>query len=285
MSRVDEHKTVIYLHVPKAAGTTLNNVIQRQYPRGTVFILNGQRPHVGWAEFQRLPEGERARFRVVLGHMTFGLHEHLPQPCTYVTILRDPVERLISMYYYVLQKPLHYLYTTVTTRRMSLADFVRSGLSPEIDNCQTRLLAGAPVFGVGPGFAECSGEMLEQAKANLQQFAVVGLCEQFDESLLLLKHTLGWKFPLYQRENVTRGRPVRESISEEELELIAAHNQWDIELYMHAKNLFEQLIARQGSAFYRELAAFRWLNARLASPYLTMQQAVGRLRGAILARC
>ena len=37
-------------------------------------------------------------------------------------------------------------------------------------------------------------------------------------------------------------------------------NEFDLELYEHARRLFEDAVARQGPSFQREVAAFRMLN-------------------------
>jgi hypothetical protein len=42
--------------------------------------------------------------------MIFGLHEILPQAATYITILRDPVDRVMSAFYFVRTYKLHPLY-------------------------------------------------------------------------------------------------------------------------------------------------------------------------------
>src|SRR5262245_16845682 len=94
--------TLIFLHIPKPAGTTVHHVLERQFAADEVYSLAGD----SWAsyrrDFQRLTLPERKKIRVIKGHMEFGLHELLPQPATYVTVLRHPVDRIMSYYYYVL---------------------------------------------------------------------------------------------------------------------------------------------------------------------------------------
>ena len=43
--------------------------------------------------FAQIPPARLRKTRMFKGHMLFGLHEILPQPSTYITVLRDPVDR------------------------------------------------------------------------------------------------------------------------------------------------------------------------------------------------
>ena len=91
-------------------------------------------------------------------------------------------------------------------------------------------------------------------------FAVVGIAEEFDRSLILIKRILGWRNPFYTKQNVSRGRALKEDLAPETLRVIEAYNALDIELYRYAKQLFEENIRSQGPSFEKELQAFRMLN-------------------------
>ena len=118
---------------------------------------------------------------------------------------------------------------------MSLKEFAETW----VDNDQTRLLAGK--YGA-PNSETCSyDELLSIAKENLAKyFAVVGITEEFDRSLILMKRILGWRNPFYMRRNVTRARPRKREISQETLRAIEANNKLDLELYRYAKKLFSR---------------------------------------------
>ena len=262
-------KTLIFLHIPKAAGSTLRELIIKQYRHEDVLSLSA--PDEGTEEvIRQIPAERRRKLKVIQGHMAFGVHRLLDQQVTYITMLRDPIDRYISLYYYVLRSPDHDHYDAVISQNMSLADYVQSGLLE--DNALTRRLAGLIQIskrrpGVVPQF-ECTRETLEMAKANLlKYFLVVGLKERFDESLILMRRELGWRIPFYEKRNVARERPREENISQRELDLIRRHTLLDAELHQFSGQILEEQISQSDHWFDKELAVFRLLNRcyRIAS--------------------
>ena len=73
------------------------------YKHSQVAYLYPHPPGFLVSDLGLLPLEQRARFRLVMGHFQYGIHEFLPQEYTYVTIVRDPVERVISHYNYLRQ--------------------------------------------------------------------------------------------------------------------------------------------------------------------------------------
>lgn len=179
--------------------------------------------------------------------MPFGVHTLLPMPCTYVTLLREPIDRLISHYYYAKAHPKHYLHRLLLEKRVPLEEY--PALSPEARNGQTRLLCGDSscdgIFGnkaVGP-------DHLERAKANLDAwFAAVGTSERFDEFLVLASSRLGWRSLCYMPANVSRKRPSREEISPAIRARLEQANELDLELYAFVQHRFQEAAATMGDS-------------------------------------
>ena len=266
--RSDAQPSVIFLHIGKTAGTTLRQILRKQYsPAETLLIrsrpLRAERPEdrptrestIGY--FASLPEIERGRASLILGHTIFGIHRYVPRPATYFTLLRDPVALTISQYNYVARNPKHPLHGAASYR--SLEAYVTSGVTLEADNSQTRAIAGDTTT----PFGGCTDAMLELAKANIEEhFSVVGAVERFDESLLLLQRAFGWSRPYYVRANVT-GK--KEPVAAEVRELIRSQNRIDLALYAWAAERFERtVLGRPG--FEDDLERFRRSN-KLWAPW------------------
>lgn len=215
------------------------------------------------------------------GHMTFGLHEVLPQPATYITVLRDPVDRVISAFYFMRSYKLHPLYWKFRRENWSLEDFVRRSLR---DNVQSKIVAGADYESV------CTRETVEKAKHNLRHnFSVVGLSERLEESLALMKLRFGWKLSSYSSFNITRSRPKKRDLPEATLSLIREKNAFDMDLYESGREIFEAAVKNNADEVKRiagELEAARTrsqgsLGAMLFNARSAARKAINRVYSAV----
>jgi hypothetical protein len=271
---------VIFLHIPKTAGSTLHAIIERQYPADVIYNTDGVRNREAAERFRGIPEADRAKIRMLKGHMGFfGWHEYLPGPAVYITFLRDPVERVISHYYYVLHSPTHPAHRRTVAARLSLKEYLRTEMTKEVDNQQTRILSARPA-----DFGGCCRLHLEAAQDHIaRHFALVGLTERFDESLVLLRRLFGWGTIYYGRRRVTPGRPRKEDVDPDTIALIRAYNALDLELYRIAEGLFESALREAGPSFAREVSSFRRWNAPVSAVSSSLFGGAERLKQATSA--
>jgi len=245
-------EAVIFLHVPKAAGSTLNRLIECEYPLFEMYSIDPVFDRWSWAHLQCLSKRRLGKIRVFKGHMLFGLHAILPQPATYITVLREPVDRVLSSFFFMRSYKLHPLYWRFKRENWTLEDFVRR--SPR-DNVQCKILAGVEYA------KPFTAEIYEIAKENLRRyFSVVGLAERFEESLALMKLRFGWKLQRYSSFNVSRTRPRKGDVPRSTLDLIEEKNSFDISLYEYAAKLFQTAVnthVAEVSQITRELESAR----------------------------
>jgi len=252
MANFNKDDVIIFLHLPKCGGTTLNRLIEWEYSPLEIFSLDPSFFRWSYARLSRTPIERFKRIRVFKGHMPFGLHERLPRPATYITVLREPIDRAISSYYYARSYKLDPHHRMAS--KQSLEEYVRA--TPR-DNVQTKLVAG---HANGYDFlsGECTAEMLETAKRNLAEgFSLIGLTERFDESLVLAKILFGWQIRQYANFNVTSARPRKEAVPSAIQDLIAERFRFDIQLYAFAEQLFDEALKRYAGQVSAELAAIR----------------------------
>ena len=275
----DQHPPVlVFVHIPKTAGTALNTVLRLNEPgQRTRSLPNVFKGGGGLAKgpMERLRTGKGRRHvrfskpgevRILRGHVPLGIREYLPsyfpadRDLRYFTFLREPVDRLLSHYFKIREKREGSLEAgkfgvAPLPPEPTLDDMFASGYAH--DNLHTRMLSGLP-----EPFGEVTDEMLEQAKENLSEGLVFfGLTERFDESLVLAKRRLGFHSilanPSGRVRRVNPARPRGDQVPAELIEEAKRCNQYDIELYRHAEELFDRAPELGELEFQVEVAALR----------------------------
>jgi len=109
-----DREALIFLHIPKTADYRAaiqsfcnfhDGSISDQGDSGTTQTTSG------WAP-SPVAGGARTLF--------YGIPECLPQGATYITMLREPVARVLSAYYFILRRPLHPLHRKLKRERLGI---------------------------------------------------------------------------------------------------------------------------------------------------------------------
>jgi hypothetical protein len=251
--------------------------MERRFPARAVYSIDGYDVAKSLAALKALPTARLESLELIKGHHAFGLHLNLPRPAKYITVLRDPVDRVASVYRLVSKVPGNRQHDTVKTENLSLHEFAARGLDFETDNGQCRLVTGRTDIPIG----ECQEDLLDEAKANLRRwFRFVGITERYDESLVLLRRELGWPFRFYRRWNTLRTAQDHE-VSAPTRRLIEDLNQYDRALYDFARaEIFEPLLANTPH-LQLEVAALRAGNAALAAAVDTFHRLPPKVRSGL----
>ena len=96
--------------------------LRYKYPSRTLFLDSLYEP---LERIEEIPLERRRAARAVTGHLHYGVHRHMPQECDYITMLREPVARVVSMYRFILGNPRNWLHDEVAGSGMGLEEFVR----------------------------------------------------------------------------------------------------------------------------------------------------------------
>jgi hypothetical protein len=253
-----------FVHIPRTGGGTLSSAISKNYA-----------PQRGAGNFQKGPDETRKRLENIAGkpgqwkaigdHVPYGVYvRYLPGDTRYITVLRDPVDRVLSHYHFHARagegdrpgagaRKLRAIWEMfLNNERLEReggdredpivldpdAEYtLEEGLRRKIaiyDNFMTRFLWGGESL-----YGELPPAALERAKENLASFWFVGLSERLDDSIILLGRRLGVGLMPYWLRHVSQQRPSLDETAEELRALIAEHNALDVELYRFARRLFE----------------------------------------------
>jgi hypothetical protein len=254
---------VLLVHLPKTAGTTLAQLLRYHYRDGA-FMGAGNvlsRPEEARPRLEAI--ARKPAVRASSGHVSFGLAEQVIPGALFVTILREPVARTLSQYWFLTEAArgggLIPPGLGEDARGLGLEEMFDRGYL--LDDLQTRMLCGL----VSP-YDDIPADGLDRAKANLRdRFAFVGTTERFDELLAVLNLALGWATTAHEPARENPHRPAE--VADELCTFAAERNPRDLELHAFAGEL---LAGRIDAAVEEEAAVIaeataRWNEARAGS--------------------
>lgn len=231
---------VLFLHIPKTAGTSLRAIVNDEYEGSLQLTLYEPSPY-GPETLERL-KSQAPAAKAFIGHVFFGTDEVLGFHARYVTFLRHPVSRVVS---YFLHNKRHEdsPYFEHIRRGMTLRNMVEDEVIPEVNNNMTRMIAGlhdnSPLH---------SREILDRAIENMEtRFMFVGLSESLDDGLRLLARQLGWRQGAEVPQLNQAPNDLREAIDETTWASIEGLNELDLELYEYGQQRFRRDLAAASS--------------------------------------
>lgn len=219
---VTTHQTLIFIHIPKTAGSSLRKIIRKNYRPRELFLVYSRHPDFeSRSELQNFTTEDFKKYKIIMGHFFFDKQLFPFQDRRFVTLLRDPVQRAISYYHHKMNSD------EWRGREISLAEYLETSDDARIQfqNHQTRLLAGAAGETV-------TARHLEQAKRNIENhFLYVGLTERFSDTIEYLHSQLGWRSKKPVSSNVAPKKWPAGPCTEEDMEKLRELNRHDMELY------------------------------------------------------
>lgn len=268
-ARADDSALYLFLHQYKTAGTTLWRHLSPNFPGGSQLFLSGERigldiskrdGHLAVPGFVRdrvdeyVDRNSSSRTRLLMGHFVYpGIHTLLPgKEPRYFTFLRHPVERVVSLYWFLRHASDSYWHDELVEANWSLDEWLEGSRALWARNGQTRhLLVGAHEQAcLEP---ELNPALLSGAMRTLDEFWFVGLTETFDRDSAFLLGRVG--ATRFAKKNAIRVNKKKEAPSPDTCARIAAANRLDMELYEYAR--------RQRLAFLRRHAiSYFWFSIR-----------------------
>lgn len=224
------HPTLLFMHIPKTAGTAFREAVVANYKQSEVAYMYEDPP--GFPLYlEDLPIEQRARFRFVAGHLVYGMHDWIPNDCSYFTILREPLSRVWSAYNHLIEQNNRVAFAADGSSR-SLEEMFEDRVAAELDNVVVRYFSGIDGRELPVGAVD--GEVYDRAVWNLEQaFPYVGMQERLGDAYEYLHKRFGWTNDTPpQIMNTGSYSPTGRRSSKDD-KLIRHFNKWDIMLYEH----------------------------------------------------
>jgi len=227
-------KENIFIHIPKTGGTTINTSMQNTY----------------WANEPNF----HYRHILLKEKRSNSGDIFLPSNCEKYSnynifmMVRDPVDRLISEYYFLRERK-----NFMDLLKKKPRDFNDYILNPQTQNYTIGFLVGKRIFDISP----TNENDLDRVLDSIEDIPIhVGIFEQFEKSLSYFEHITGikWKNKM-EVKRMTFNRPNKETISPETKQLIIDNNQLDTELYEFCMDLFQnktQSIKQRNITFIKD---------------------------------
>ncbi len=235
-----------FLHIPRSGGSSIRTLLTLNYPVDRAHAFSGNFEE--FPNFLSRPQHERESLRLVHGHFPFGLHAGL-RDVRYFTLIRDPIARHFSEYFYARKHPEHHAHERINNGQLTLEFWAEIGEHHAFyhNNTLCQYLSGDYQLRK-PTYAT-----FQAACSNLEKMHVFGLTERFEESVLMMSKYLGWKFPVYARRNVIMGAS---ELPWELLEKARANQEWDVALYEFASELFAKRIRQESRLLFPALESY-----------------------------
>jgi hypothetical protein len=200
----------VYVHIQKTGGTSVFIAFQKVYGDLIYRDMSYRKERVeGMARLSSVsetnyPRGFKPEYhKILLGHFTKRKWAHLNRP--FVTILRNPVERVVSRYR-IYRKNKY-------SKDKDLLWFARKTANQQ--------------------FWMCDG--------SLERFLFVGILERFDESMRAIAALTGTKYKKGVHVNWTPSwRKKGVNFTEAELRKVAEYNHYDMKLWCTATETFDR---------------------------------------------
>lgn len=233
---IKKPKSVIFDHIPKCAGTTVYTFLRNYYPSRLIFGTSVTIENVN--KFRNYSKTKRNHYKFVTGHLANLLVDYVEQETIAVVVFRDPIDRIVSHYYYVKRRENHFLNKQVFINdNISLKDYCSKIDNEQIRNFYVKRYSGMKDEDI-QNFPE---KAVELAFDNIsKKYDLVGFQDNIPEFMDKLIEKINLPKGSYENKlvNSTQNRMSMAEMDVETSNAIKKYNSLDISLYDKLRERF-----------------------------------------------
>jgi hypothetical protein len=240
-----DKKPAIFMHIQKTAGTSMVELIKEHYDPKQVISHGEYLERIDYSALapdSKLDERTVATsfrdVRFLSGHFGYDFVKLFMDGRYTFTFLRDPIERVLSFYYFCKTRDPNEFEIYRLCQQLSLDEFLKMGLEqPEIGV----FIWNNQVWQLACGFGNLenrdlssfeSTELLDLAIKHLENFSYIGLTETFEQDRDKILGDLGIEPPKEKIvSNATPTRPRQNDLPQSTLKLLKQLTYLDQILY------------------------------------------------------
>jgi len=221
----------LFVHIPKTGGVSLTRfLVGKLRARNPIAIVSQK-------QLTFMSDDELCGYDFVSAHTNATIMRRMPG-CHKLTLLREPVARVVSSYYFH-RNDARDMKLTRLAKELDLRRFVMSkdpAVAGSIENAQARQLMLNTPDDLNLRAQLSDADVLARARASLDAMDVVGCIETIDDMLRRLKDHYGWRsVGSFPHLNKTRGEtPCPPDIAD----IIRSRTKLDRELYDDVRDRF-----------------------------------------------
>lgn len=252
--------TLLFMHIPKTAGTAFREVVLPNYKQSQVAYIYGDPPGFPSICLRDLPLAQRSRLRLVFGHFGYGTHVDIPNECKYAALIREPLARIWSHYTHLVRAD------NETANGAGGAKPIEEVLerreSAHLDNVYVRYFCGVeekyiPATGINRELYELAAVNIAKPNIHLQHQS--DLASTYDEFAEQFGWTRGLRCP---RLNLSPQPDLLPTHSQEKA--IRHFNRWDFKLYQGICQKLSSMQAEKCPASTSRKAGTIWAHSGMA---------------------
>lgn len=223
---------ILHFHIPKTGGIAIQHYFIERLGKDRVSdSILGRRLKDALVQFDYLD--------VLSGHFLLQQGDHLPQDRCCITILRNPIDRFLSEYFYSKSDRAD-RFLDGKLQALSLDAYLEQLPTAELEAMSGQI---GMLYPLGTSSREglSLAEKFTASVKAIDAFEFIGVQEELEDLACILDVKFGWEHTALKLKNVTSQRIKAESLAPQHIQKLRSLLAHEHELYECAKSRFQTL--------------------------------------------